>query len=314
MSARPVVALAGGVGAARFLAGLVRVVPERDVVAIVNTGDDREFFGLRVCPDLDIVTYTLAELVRSDTGWGFEGDTTSCLDALRRFRSDTWFELGDRDLATHLHRTERLRAGASLSEVTAEIAAAFGLSLRLLPMTDDPAPTLVLRTEGRVSDFEEYLVRDGAPEDVAGVDLAAAARSRPAPGVLEAIEAARAILVCPSNPIVSVGTIRAVPAIEGGLRSRRCAVAVSPIVAGAPVKGPADRLLRAAGVEVSALGVARLYREIASGIVIDRADAALAPRIEALGMRVRVEDTIMRTREVAARLAEAALDLAEAAD
>jgi LPPG:FO 2-phospho-L-lactate transferase len=305
-----VVALAGGVGAARFLSGLVRVVPPRDVTAIVNTGDDRDFFGLRVCPDLDIVTYTLAGVVAPDTGWGIEGDTTACLDALRKFRSDTWFRLGDRDLATHVHRTERLRGGASLSRVTAEITAAFGVETRLLPMTDEPAPTRVVRNDGRITDFEEYLVRDGSPDDVTEVDLSAASRTRPAEGVIEAIDTARAILICPSNPIVSVGTIRAVPGVEERLRARRCAVAVSPIIGGAPVKGPADRLLRAAGVEVSALGVARLYREIACGMVIDRVDAALAPEIEALGLSVRVEDTLMRSPEVAAQIARAALDLA----
>jgi LPPG:FO 2-phospho-L-lactate transferase len=299
------------VGAARFLSGLVRVLPAREIVVIVNTGDDRDFFGLRVCPDLDIVTYTLAGVVRRDTGWGLEGDTNACLDALRRFRGDTWFLLGDRDLATHIHRTARLRSGVPLSEVTAEVARAFGVETRLLPMTDDPAPTRIVRGGGPISDFEEYLVRDGAPDDVVEVDLTAARNARPAPGVLEALEEARAILICPSNPIVSIGTIRAIPAIEQQLRGRRCAVAVSPIIAGAPVKGPADRLLRAEGVEVSAVGVASLYRDIARGMVIDRADAELAPRVEALGLQVRVEDTLMRNPDVAAQLAQAALDLAE---
>ncbi len=306
-----VVALAGGVGGARFLSGLIQVVPPRQVTVIVNTGDDRDFFGLRVCPDLDIVTYTLAGVVRQETGWGIEEDTTACLSALHRFRSDTWFELGDRDLATHIHRTERLREGTPLSQVTAEIVRGFGLELQLLPMTDDPAPTRVVRANGQVTDFEEYLVRDGAPDDVVEVDLSAARSARPAPGGLEALDEARTVLVCPSNPIVSVGTIRAIPAIEARLRARRRAVAVSPIIGGAPVKGPADRLLRAEGVEVSALGVASLYREIARGMVIDRVDADLAPRVEALGLRVRIEDTLMRSPEVAAQVAQAALELAE---
>ncbi len=312
MAARRVVALAGGVGAARFLSGLVRVVPPRDVTVVVNTGDDRDFFGLRVCPDLDIVTYTLTGNVRRDTGWGFEGDSFAFLEQLKRLRRDVWFALGDRDLATHVHRSARLRDGAPLGEVTREIATAFGLEVELLPMTEDPAPTRVVRRGGVVTDFEEYLVRDGSPDDVERVDLSCAAAARPAPGVLEAIASAEAILICPSNPVVSIGTIRAVPAIEAALRKRHCAVAVSPLIGGQPVKGPADKLLRGIGVEVSALGVARMYQPIARGMLIDHADKALAREIEALGYAVRVEETLMRDAEIAARLAAAALELAGA--
>jgi LPPG:FO 2-phospho-L-lactate transferase len=308
-----VVALAGGVGAARFLAGLVQVVPPEEVTVVVNTGDDRDFFGLRVCPDLDIVTYTLAGAVRRETGWGLEGDTFECLGALRRFRSDTWFQLGDRDLATHIHRTSRLREGAGLAEVTAEIARAFGVASRLLPMTEDPAPSRVVRASGEQIDFEEYLVREGSPDDVADVDLSAAARARPAPGVAEAVASAEHLVICPSNPVVSIGTIRAIPALEEALRARRDAVCVSPLIGGAPVKGPADRLLRALGCEVSSLGIARLYEPIARAIVIDRVDAALAPEIEALGLRVRVEETLMKDSKIAAQLAAAALELAASA-
>jgi LPPG:FO 2-phospho-L-lactate transferase len=307
-----VVALAGGVGAARFLRGLVQLVPAESLSVIVNTGDDRDFFGLRVCPDLDIVTYTLAGAVREDTGWGRAGDSFRALGELRRFRSDLWFQLGDLDLATHLHRTQRLREGAALSEVTAEIAAAFGLRLRLLPMSDAPAQTRIVRQDGSSCDFEEYLVRDGAPDDVLRVDLAQAQAAAPAPGVLEALRAAETILICPSNPIVSIGTIRAVPGVEAILRERGCAVAVSPIIGGRPVKGPADRLLRASGQEVSALGIARHYGGVAAGLVIDGADTALAPAIEALGVRVRALDTLMHTPATARAVAEAALELAAA--
>jgi LPPG:FO 2-phospho-L-lactate transferase len=305
-----VVALAGGVGAARFLRGLVEAVPAEDVTVIVNTGDDRDFFGLRVCPDLDIVTYTLAGVVRAETGWGIEGDSTACLEALRRFRSDTWFSLGDRDLATHIHRSERLRAGVGLEAVSAEIARAFGLQTRILPMTEDPAPTRVLRRDGSRPDFEEYLVREGSPDDVIGVDLSAARSARPAPGVLDALERAGTILVCPSNPIVSIGTILAVPGVRERLRARRDAVGVSPIIGGAPVKGPADRLLRAQGVEVSARGVAALYRDFCAGFVIDRVDAAQAGDVEKLGLSVAVCETLMRDVGVARALAERALALA----
>ena len=313
MSGRRVVVLAGGVGAARFLAGLVRVVPPRAITVIVNTGDDRDFFGLRVCPDLDIVTYTLAGAVRGETGWGLEGDSFACLEALRRFRDDTWFQLGDRDLATHIHRTARLGEGATLAQVTREICRAFGVEVELLPMTDDAAPTRVVRRGGVRVDFEEYMVRDGSPDDVEGIDLSAAAAATAAPGTLDAIQDAETLLVPPSNPLVSIGTIRAIPALEAALRDRGDAVCVSPLIGAAPVKGPADRLLRGLGIEVSALGVAKLYRPIARGMLIDSADAALAPRIEALGLSVRVEETLMRDSKIAAELAAAALELAGAA-
>ncbi len=307
---REIVALAGGVGAARFLRGLVQAVSPSTLTVIVNTGDDREFFGLRVCPDLDIVTYTLAGVVRADTGWGIEGDTTACLEALRRFRADTWFWLGDRDLATHVHRTERLRAGLGLASVSDEIARAFGVRARILPMSEDPAPTRVVRADGSRPDFEEYLVRDGAPDDVVGVDLSAAQVARPAPGVLEALERAHTVVICPSNPIVSIGTILAVPGVRERLRARRDAVGVSPIIGGAPVKGPADRLLKAEGVEVSARGVAGLYRDVCGAFVIDEVDAAQAPEIGRLGLRVAVCPTLMTDVSIARALAERALELA----
>ena len=311
MSDRRITVLAGGVGAARFLSGLVQVAPPSEITVIVNTGDDRDFFGLRVCPDLDILTYTLAGRIRADTGWGLDGDTFSCLEQLRRFRDDTWFQLGDQDLATHLHRSERLSQGASLSEVTREIALAFGLEVELLPMCDEPAPTMLVRSGGERCDFEEYLVRDGAPDDVEAVDLSAAQRALPAPGVLDAIAGAERLLVCPSNPVVSIGTIRAVSGIEEQLRARGDGVAVSPLIGGAPVKGPADRLLPAFGVAVSSAGIAELYRPIVSGIVIDEADRADAAELEALGLRVRVAASLMRTPEAAARLAQTALELAD---
>jgi len=308
---RRVVALAGGVGAARFLTGLVRAMPPEELTVIVNTGDDRDFFGLRVCPDLDIITYTLAGLVRRDTGWGMEGDTFNCLEALRRLRSDTWFQLGDRDLATHIHRTQRLRDGAALHEVTQEISDAFELRTKLLPMCEEPAPTRVVHG-GQTSDFEEYLVRAGAPDDVERVDLSEAQQSQPAPGVLEAIDGAETLLICPSNPVVSIGTIRAVPGIEERLRAQRRAVAISPIIGGRPVKGPADRLLRAVGVDVSALGVAELYQPIVSGMLIDNVDRELAPGIEKLDIEVRSTETLMRDPSVAEALARQALSLAGA--
>ena len=310
MAVRPVVALAGGVGAARFLEGVVQEVAPERLTVVVNTGDDRDFFGLRVCPDLDIITYTLAGRVRRDTGWGLDGDTFACLEALRGFRSDAWFQLGDRDLATHIQRSARLREGAGLAEITAELAHSFGVGVELLPMTEDPAPTIIVRSDGSRTHFEEYLVRDGSPDDVSGVDLTAARAAKPAPGVLEAIRGADTLLICPSNPVVSIGPIREVEGIEAALRGRADAVAVSPIVGGRPVKGPADRLLRAQGTEVSARGVAGLYRDIAGAMLIDAVDEAQLADVEALGLRARAIDTLMKSPEIARRVARAALELA----
>jgi LPPG:FO 2-phospho-L-lactate transferase len=304
------VALAGGVGAARFLRGLCEVVAPEDVVAIVNTGDDSTFYGVHVSPDLDIVTYTLAGRVDRERGYGIEGDSFALVDALARFGHETWFRLGDRDFATCLHRTLRLRAGAGLASVTDEIRRALGVRARILPMSEDACPTYVALRGGRRVHFEEYLARDGAPDEVAAVDLSAAERARPGPGVLDAIAAAEGVLVCPSNPVVSIGPILAVPGVREALRrSAGPAVAVSPIVGGAPVKGPADRLLRGIGVEVSARGVAGMYRDLARGFVLDERDAAQAGDVAALGLETRVLDTLMTDLARSARVAEAALEL-----
>ena len=308
----PVVALAGGVGAARFLRGLVRAVPAEAVTAIVNTGDDRTFYGLCVSPDLDIVTYTLAGRVDAERGWGLAGDSFAAVDALGAFGHETWFRLGDRDLATCLHRTIRLREGAGLAAATDEIRRALGVATRILPMSEDPCPTIVELSGGRRLHFEEYLVRDGAPSDVEAVDLAAARAARPAPGVIDALRAARTILVCPSNPVVSIAPILAVPGVRDAIaRSGAPVVAISPIVGGAPLKGPADRLLRAIGAEVSARGVARLYRDLAQGFVLDCRDAEHVRDVEALGLRALAVDTIMRDAGASEALARATLELAD---
>jgi LPPG:FO 2-phospho-L-lactate transferase len=306
-----VVALAGGVGAARLLRGLVRAVPAEAVTALVNTGDDREFYGVHVSPDLDIVTYTLAGRVDPERGYGLAGDSFHVIEALEALGHPTWFRLGDRDLATCLHRTARLRAGAGLAEISDEIRRAHGVALRILPMSEQPCPTFVRLEGGKRVHFEEYLVRDGAPDDVIGVDLSATAAAEPAPGVREAIAAADAILLCPSNPVVSIGPILAVRGVrEAIVASRAPVVGISPIIGGAPVKGPADRLLRGIGVEVSARGVAGLYRGLAHGFVIDGRDAAQAREVEALGLACRVTETLMRDPETARALAETALGLA----
>ena len=311
MSASPVVALAGGVGAARFLRGVVRVVEPERVTAIVNTGDDRSFYGVHVSPDLDIVTYTLAGRVDPERGYGLAGDTFQVIEALGALGHETWFRLGDRDFANCHHRTLRLAEGARLSEVADELRRSFRVASRILPMSDEPCPTLIELVGGRRIHFEDYLVRDGAPSDVEGVDLEAARRASPAPGVLEAIRSAGVLLVCPSNPVVSIGPILAVPGVrEAIVGSSVPVVAVSPIVGGKPVKGPADTLLRGVGAEVSARGVAALYADWIQGFVIDERDAEAVPKIEALGLRCVATDTIMRDAEASARVAAAALELA----
>jgi LPPG:FO 2-phospho-L-lactate transferase len=311
-SGRPnLVALAGGVGAARFLRGLEPGPHTEQLTTIVNTGDDRRFYGVHVSPDIDIVSYTLSGRVDSTRGYGLEGDSFQVIEQLGAFGHEIWFRLGDRDFAICQHRTLRLASGAGLAEITQEIAAALGVRSRLLPMSEDPCPTIVDLEGGHSVHFEEYLARDGAPDEVVGVDLSAARAATPGPGVLDAIAAADLLLFCPSNPVVSIAPILAVPGIREAVEASPApVVAVSPIVGGAPVKGPADRLLRGLGHEVSALGVARLYRDLIDGYVLDERDAALEPDIAALGLRTRVMDTIMRDASASRRVAEAAVALA----
>ena len=307
-----VVALAGGVGAARFLRGLVRALDPAQLSVVVNTGDDREFYGVHVSPDLDIVTYTLAGRVDAERGYGLAGDTFSVIDALAAYGHATWFKLGDRDLATCLHRTQRLGSGAGLAAVTDEIRRAHGLACRILPMSEDPCPTFVRLSNGARVHFEEYLVRDGAPDDVESVDLSAARAARPAPGVLEALAGAETILVCPSNPVVSIGPILALPGVREALaRSSAPVVAISPIIGGMPVKGPADRLLRGTGAEVSARGVAQLYAPWCHGFVLDERDAMQLRDVEALGLAARAVDTLMRDVAISEALARTCLALAD---
>ena len=322
--------LAGGVGAARLLRGMVRAVPASDVTAIVNTADDVILHGLHVSPDLDTVTYTLAEAGNPETGWGLAGETWQAMDALERLGGSAWFRLGDRDLGTHLHRTGRLAAGSGLTAITAEITASWGLELTLLPMTEDRvatmmtlAPTDGTRTpadrqadeeaSGQASrevGFQEYFVRLGHSVAVESVRFDGASESLPGPGVLDALADADVVVIAPSNPIVSIGPLLAVPGIAEALRSRRAdTVAVSPIVAGAALKGPADRLMRELGHEASVVGVARIYRDIAATLVVDTADAGLAAAVEAEGMACVVTDTIMSSPEVAADLSRRILEV-----
>ena len=301
-------ALAGGVGAARFLRGLVEVVPPSDITAVVNTGDDFVLHGLSISPDLDTVTYTLAGAVNPDTGWGLVGESWAAMDALERYGGQTWFRLGDRDLGTHLYRTQRREEGAALSQITAEITSAWGLGLRLVPMSDDRVETRVtVAGDGEIG-FQDYFVARQHAVPVQAVRFAGADTARPAPGVLDALARADRIIVCPSNPLVSIGPIRAVAGMEDALVARRgSTVAISPIIAGAALKGPADRMMAELGHEPSVVGVARLYARLASTLVIDTADADRAAAVEAEGVRCVVAPTIMSGPAEAAALARVVL-------
>lgn len=308
MSTLVLLALAGGVGAARFLRGLVGVIDASEVTVIGNTGDDDEFHGLAVSPDLDTVTYTLAGAVHPEQGWGLAGETFATMEALERYGADTWFRLGDRDLATHLHRTRRLHQGATLSEVTAEITRAWGVDVSLVPMSDDRVRTRVVTPDGVLA-MQEWFVRDRARPPVVRVEFDGAPAAAPAPGVLDAIRDAETVIICPSNPVISIGPILAVPGVRDALRARRDrVVGVSPIVAGRPLKGPADRLMGPLGIEVSCVGVAKAYADVCATLVIDAGDEALSARVAEAGVRPVVTDTVMRDARVAAALARHTLD------
>ena len=307
-----IVALAGGVGAAKFLRGLVDVVDPETLTIISNTGDDLQRFGLHISPDIDIVAYTLAGLVDEARGWGIRGDTFEALAMLQRYGEAGWFNLGDRDLATHILRTERLRAGESLTAITQSLCQALGVRSRILPMCDQPVPTLI-RTPAGLFHFQEYLVQRGGCEEVLEVVFQDAEQARPAPGVCAALAQADTILICPSNPIISIGTILAVPGLrQAVVDSPAPVVAVSPIVAGKTLKGPADLMLRGLGLEVSACGVAQYYGDLLRGMVIDTQDAHLRPRLAGTGLRVEATNTVMRSLEDKRALARTALTLAKA--
>ncbi|HEY5098329.1 MAG TPA: 2-phospho-L-lactate transferase [Acidimicrobiales bacterium] len=305
-----IAALAGGVGAARLLRGMVEVVPPEDITAIVNTGDDTVLHGLHIAPDLDTVMYTLADAINTETGWGLAGETWRVMESLRRLGGVTWFNLGDQDLATHCFRTQRLSEGATLGVVTAELARSWGLGIRLVPVTDDPLRTRLQLVDGPEVGFQEYFVQLRHDVPVSGVRFEGAEQARPGPGVLEALQAADSIVVCPSNPVVSIGPLLAVPGLQEQLeKARDRIVGVSPIIAGAALKGPADRLLREMGFESSVVGVAQWYAAWMGTLVIDEADADLARAVEAEGVRCVVAPTVMSSVDRAAALSRAVLDV-----
>ena len=309
------VTLCGGVGAARMLSGLVRVAPPADITAVVNVGDDMVLHGLHISPDLDTVTYTLAGMDNRDTGWGVAGESWAVMDELARLGGEDWFRLGDRDLATHLFRTGRLRRGEPLSSVTAELCRRRGVAVRMLPVTDDPLRTRITLAEetslgppGTEVGFQDYFVRLRHDVTVSGVRFEGAAAARPAPGVMESLRDAEVIVVCPSNPVVSIGPLLAVPGVRDLLTARRSrVVAVSPIIAGAALKGPADRLMAELGTESSVVGVARLYAPWTGTLVVDTVDAGRAVEVEAEGVRCVVTPTVMSSPARADELAREVL-------
>ncbi len=302
-----IVVLAGGVGAARFLQGVVQVVPQEQLTVIVNTGDDRDFYGLHVSPDSDIVMYTLAGMVDETHGWGVRDDTYNTMQQLTQYGEDDWFMLGDRDLATHIHRTHLLRQGKTLSEVADNIRTQLRLGLRVLPMSNQPIATHI-KTPAGLLHFQEYMVKRRTVDEVQDVVFVGAKEAKPAPGVLEALKEAEAILIAPSNPIVSIGSILSVPGVHDVLHEASgMVVAVSPIIGGTPIKGPADKLMSGLGLDVSAVGVARHYRDFLDVMVIDEQDKNLVTAIEDLGIPTTVTDTIMRDSATKKALAQTVL-------
>ena len=303
-----VVALAGGVGGAKLADGFRLALGSQDELTVIgNTADDFDLYGLKICPDIDTVLYTLAGLANPVTGWGIAGDTFATLEMVGRYVGQPWFQLGDRDFATHIVRTERLRRGDSLSKVTADLARALGIDATIVPMSDEPVATMIDTPVGRL-DFQQYFVGRRHADEVLGVHFAGIDAARPAPAALAALEDADVIVFCPSNPIVSIGPILAVPGMREALTQATAPkVAVSPIVGGQALKGPAAQMLASLGHEVSAAGVAAIYAGLIDGMIIDRLDEPLAPRVGALGMHVQVTDTVMRSDGDRAALAREAL-------
>ncbi len=303
-----VTVLCGGVGAARYLRGLITVVDPADVTAVVNVADDTVLHGLHISPDIDTVVYTLAGAIDAERGWGLAGETWQAMEGLGRYGNPTWFNLGDRDLATHIMRTDRLRRGQTLSTVTAHQRRSWDLACTVVPVTDDPIRTMVTIDDGTEIGFQDYFV--GRQHDVAvqSIRFDGAAAATASPGVLGAIRNADTVVIAPSNPIVSIGPLLAVPGVRAAVEaSRDHTIAVSPIVGGKALKGPADRMLRELGHEASVVGVARLYASLAATLVVDEADAHRADEVEAAGMACVVTDTIMSTVGRAANLARTTL-------
>jgi len=304
-----ITALAGGVGAARFLDGLVRVTNPEDITVIVNVGDDCEIYGLYISPDIDTVIYTLAGIADDVRGWGIRGDTFNCLDMLSRYGVETWFKIGDRDMAIHILRTMLLRRGLKLQEVTDIIRRKLNVKVRVIPMTNDRVETIILTDSGLLS-FQEYFVKRGFQDEVKGIIYRGIERAKPADGVIESIMNADGVIICPSNPIVSIGTIISINGVREALRETKAKIiGISPIIGGAAVKGPADKMLKEIGLEPSAYTIAELYRDFLDILVIDKADINLKDKIEGIGIKVYVTNTLMKSVEDKVRIAREVLNL-----
>ena len=304
-----ITALAGGVGAARFLDGLVRIIDPENVTVIVNVGDDVEMYGLYISPDIDTVIYTLAGIADDVKGWGIRGDTFNCLDMLSRYGVETWFKIGDKDMAIHIFRTMLLKKGLKLQEVTDIIRRKLNVKVRVIPMTNDRVETMVLTDTGLIS-FQEYFVKRGFQDEVKGIIYKGIEKAKPAEGVIESIMNADGVIICPSNPIVSIGTIISIDGVREALRETKAkTIGISPIIGGVAVKGPADKMLKEIGLEPSAYTIAELYRDFLDIFVIDKADINLKDKIEEIGIRVYVTNTLMKSVEDRVRIAREVLSL-----
>lgn len=302
-----ITALAGGIGASKLLLGLASVMPPEDITIIANTGDDIELFGLRICPDIDTVTYTLAGVINEETGWGLKGDTFECLRWLARYGEDSWFNLGDRDLATHIFRTTALRNGLSLTDVTDQLRRSLGVRSTILPMTDSYTPTRVATDQGEMH-FQEYFVRRMCEPRVREIRFDNIESAQPAPSVLSAILETDAVIICPSNPFISIGPILAVPGVREALQKTEATViAITPIIGGRALKGPAADMLSDLGHEVSARAVAAMYSDFLDVFVLDEVDASMEAHIRSLSMNAAVTNTVMNTLEDKQRLARTVL-------
>src|ERR1700722_10315728 len=289
-----IVVLAGGVGAARFLEGLIQIIDPKNLTVIVNTGDDEDFYGLRVCPDIDTIIYTLSGNHNDKQGWGLKDETFAVMNQLKKLGNESWFTLGDKDFATHIHRTNLLKVGKNLSEVTKDIAKHFNIPFTILPVSNDVIKTVVSTPAGKLS-FQEYFVKRRFADKVLNITFSGVKKAKPAPGVLKALKDADAIIIAPSNPIVSIGTILAVPDIRKQIKNAKAKkIAVSPIVGGKAIKGPADTMLRDLKFEASALGVAKYYQDFLDVMVIDEQDQKQKKEIEKLGITVVATNTIMK--------------------
>jgi LPPG:FO 2-phospho-L-lactate transferase len=305
-----IVALAGGVGGAKMAEGLMHALPPGELTVIVNTADDFLLYGLRISPDIDTVLYTLGGIANPTTGWGIAGDTRNVLDAMPRLGEEPWFILGDQDLATHILRTVRLHRGEPLSEITSDFARSLGIPAQVIPVTNDSIATMVETPAGTLT-FQDYFVRRQQKDDVTGIRFDGIESAMPAPGVMDAIKNADAIILCPSNPIVSIGPILNVPGIRDALlHTSAVRVAISPIIGGKALKGPADKMLRTLGHESSALGIARIYLEIIDAFIFDEQDAGLMPEISQLWPRSYTRQTIMGDRGDRTRFAREVLEIA----